>query len=63
MDLRTEKRSIFTHLLHHRKHPRLVIIIAVCPDTQIDLLGEGIDFVGGGELEDAANEYMNKASD
>jgi hypothetical protein len=42
-----------THLLHDGQHPRLVVVVAVGPDAEVDLLWVGIRLVGRSKLEDA----------
>ena len=46
--------KVITYLLYDRENPWLVIVIAVRADAQVDFLGEWVDFVRGGELENAA---------
>ena len=41
------------YLLDNRQNPRFGIVIPVSPNSQIDFLREGIDFIRGCELEDA----------
>lgn len=49
---------IRTYLLDHRKDPGLAIIVPVCTHSEVDLLGEGIRFVGCGQLEDAFTQLL-----
>lgn len=46
-------KKLTTYLFHDRKHPGLIIIVAVRANTQVNLLGEWVDFVRSSELEDA----------
>lgn len=41
------------YLLDHRQHPRLVVVIPVRTNTQVDLLRERVLFVRCRQLEDA----------
>jgi hypothetical protein len=41
------------HLFDNGQHPRLVVVVTVGPDAEVDLLRKGICLVGRGELENA----------
>jgi hypothetical protein len=43
-----------THLFNDREYPRLVVVVTISADAEIDLLWKGIRLVGCGELENAA---------
>lgn len=48
-----EKKIWHTHLFNNREDPRLVVVVAISADAEIDLLWEGICLVGRGKLENA----------
>lgn len=48
-----------TDLFDHRQDPRLVIVIAIRADTQVDLLLKRILLVRGSKLEDAATTRID----
>lgn len=47
-----------THLLHDGQHPRLVIVIPVCPDTKVNLLRVCVLLVSTSELVDTASGQL-----
>ena len=47
------------HLFNNRQHPRLVVIVAVSPDAEVDLVWIGIRLVGRGELENAVAKRVS----
>jgi hypothetical protein len=46
-----ERHCIHTHLFNDREYPRLVVVVTIGADAEIDLLWEGICLVGCGKLE------------
>jgi hypothetical protein len=41
------------HLFNDREYPRLVVVVTIGADAEVDLLWEGICLVGCGKLENA----------
>lgn len=46
-------RRAHTHLFDDREYPRLVVVVPIGADAEIDLLGKGIRLIGCGKLENA----------
>ena len=44
------------HLFDDGKDPRLVVVVSVCPNAQVDLVLVGIRLICGGEFEDAGGD-------
>lgn len=47
------KKAAYTHLFNDREYPRLVVVVTIGADAEVDLLWEGICLVGCGKLENA----------